>query len=96
MQVVADDSSGVNPIVYVSDRDPPYELTDIIDRDNNVCTDGVEELLRSLAKLLLYVDLLEDDANAQRMATKIPVLLDGLRSETSARLGTGRIKGTEF
>ena len=34
--------------------------------------------------------------NAQRMATKIPALLGALRSETSARLATGRIKGTEF
>jgi hypothetical protein len=30
------------------------------------------------------------------MATKIPVLLDGLRSETSARMATGRIRATEF
>jgi hypothetical protein len=46
--------------------------------------------------MLLYMDLLEDDQNAQRMATKIPALLGALRSETSARLATGMIRPTEF
>jgi hypothetical protein len=73
-----------------------YKLPDLADGDSNAWTDDAEELIRSHAKMLLYMDVLEDDPNAQRMATKIPVLLDGLRSETSARMATGRIKGTEF
>jgi hypothetical protein len=73
-----------------------YKLPDAADGDTNAWTDDAEELVRSHAKMLLYMDVLEDDQNAQRMATKIPVLLDGLRSETSARMATGRIKGTEF
>jgi hypothetical protein len=64
--------------------------------DSNAWTDDAEELVRAHAKMLLYMDVLEDDANAQRMATKIPVLLAGLRSETSARMATGVIRGTEF
>jgi hypothetical protein len=73
-----------------------YKLPDAADGDTNAWTDDAEELVRSHAKMLLYMDVLEDDQNAQRMATKIPVLLDGLRSETSNRMATGRIKGTEF
>jgi hypothetical protein len=73
-----------------------YKLPDLADGDSNAWTDDAEELIRSHAKMLLYMDVLEDDQNAQRMATKIPMLLDGLRSETSARMATGRIRGTEF
>lgn len=73
-----------------------YKLPDAADGDTNAWTDDAEELVRSHAKMLLYMDVLEDDANAQRMATKIPVLLDGLRSETSARMATGVIRATEF
>lgn len=64
--------------------------------DTNAWTDDAEELIRSHAKMLLYMDVLEDDANAQRMSAKIPVLLAGLRAETSSRMSTGRIRGTEF
>jgi hypothetical protein len=73
-----------------------YKLPDAADGDTNAWTDDAEELVRSHAKMLLYMDVLEDDQNAQRMGTKIPVLLDALRSATSARMATGRLKGTEF
>lgn len=63
---------------------------------SNAWTDDAEELVRTHAKMLLYMDVLEDDQNAQRMQAKIPGLLGALRSETSARLSTGRIRGTEF
>ena len=72
------------------------KLPDAADGDSNAWTDDAEELVRSHAKMLLYMDVLEDDQNAQRMAAKIPVLLDGLRSETSARMATGRIRGTDW
>ena len=73
-----------------------YKLTYPNPPDTNAWTDDAEELVRSHAKMLLYMDLLEDDANAQRMATKIPALLGALRSETSARMATGLIRPTEF
>jgi hypothetical protein len=73
-----------------------YKLPYPNDGDTNAWTDDAEELVRAHAKMLLYMDVLEDDQNAQRMAAKIPALLDGLRSETSARMATGRIKGTDF
>lgn len=73
-----------------------YKLPYPADSDTNAWTDDAEELIRSHAKMLLYMDLLEDDENAARMQTKIPLLLAGLRSETSARLATGRIRGTDF
>ncbi|WP_315831118.1 hypothetical protein [Bradyrhizobium prioriisuperbiae] len=66
------------------------------DGDTNAWTDDAEELIRSHAKLLLYLDLLEDDQGATRMQSKIPLLLNALRAETSARLSAGVIKGTEF
>jgi hypothetical protein len=73
-----------------------YRLPDPALTDTTPWTDDCEELIRTHAKMLLYMDVLEDDQNAQRMATKLPVLLDGLRSETSARMATGRLRGTEF
>jgi hypothetical protein len=73
-----------------------YKLSYPNPGDTNAWTDDAEELVRSHAKMLLYMDVLEDDENAQRMSTKIPVLLGALRSETSARLATGRIRPTEF
>src|SRR5882757_359245 len=48
-----------------------YRLPDLADGDSNAWTDDAEELVRSHAKMLLYMDVLEDDPNAQRMATKI-------------------------
>ncbi len=74
-----------------------YKLPDLAtDADTNAWTDDAEELVRSHAKMLLYMDVLEDDQNAQRMAAKVPALLAGLRSETASRMATGRIRGTDF
>lgn len=66
------------------------------DSETNAWTDDAEELIRTHAKQLLYLDPLEDDQGAARMGVKIPELLAGLRSETSARMGTGRIRPTQF
>jgi hypothetical protein len=82
--------------IYTMRLHAHYRLKDAADADTNAWTDDAEELIRSHAKMLLYMDVLEDDANAQRMGTKIPVLLAALRSETSSRLATGRISATEF
>jgi hypothetical protein len=71
-------------------------LPELDDGDTNAWTNDAEELIRSHAKMLLYMDLLEDDAGAARMQAKIPFLLGALRAETSARLSRGVIQGTEF
>jgi hypothetical protein len=73
-----------------------YRLPVIADNETNAWTDDAEELIRTHAKQLLYLDPLEDDQGAARMGVKIPELLAALRAETSARMGTGRIRPTEF
>lgn len=73
-----------------------YRLPTITDSETNAWTDDAEELIRTHAKQLLYIDPLEDDQGAARMGVKIPELLSGLRAETSARMGTGRIRPTQF
>jgi hypothetical protein len=73
-----------------------YKLPTIEDSETNAWTDDAEELIRTHAKQLLYIDPLEDDQGAARMGVKIPELLSGLRAETSSRMGTGRIRPTEF
>jgi hypothetical protein len=73
-----------------------YRLPALTDTDTNAWTDDAEELIRTHAKQLLYIDPLEDDESAARMGVKIPELLAGLRAETSARMGTGRIRPTQF
>jgi hypothetical protein len=88
--------SVINGLPYVMRLHCFYRLPYPNLGDTTPWTDDAEELIRSHAKMLLYMDVLEDDANAQRMATKIPALLAGLRSETSARLATGLIRPTEF
>lgn len=73
-----------------------YRLATLADGDENAWTDTAEELIRSHAKMLLFMDVLEDDEGAARMQTKIPLLIDALRSETSMRSATGTIQGTDF
>jgi hypothetical protein len=73
-----------------------YKLPTITDTETNAWTDDAEELIRTHAKQLLYLDPLEDDQAAARMGVKIPELLAVLRAETSARMGTGRIRPTQF
>lgn len=73
-----------------------YKLPLLTDDEANAWTDDAEELIRSHAKQLLYLDPLEDDSGAARMQVKLTALLDGLRAETSARMGTGRIRPTQF
>jgi hypothetical protein len=73
-----------------------YRLPDLADNGENAWTTDAEELIRTHAKQLLYIDPLEDDQAAARMQVKISALLDGLRAETSSRMGTGRIRPTQF
>jgi hypothetical protein len=74
-----------------------YKLPALVNpTDTNSWTTDAEELIRSHAKLLLYTDVLSDGDGASAMAAKIPVLLSALRSESSARMSSGVIQGTEF
>ncbi len=73
-----------------------YRLPYPDDGDTNAWTDDCEELIRSHAKMNLFLDVLEDNDNASRMQSKIPVLLSFIRSETTSRMSTGRICGTNF
>jgi hypothetical protein len=66
------------------------------DTDTNAWCNEAEQLIRTHAKLILYMDVLEDMDGAQRMQAKIQPLKDKLDYETSARTATGRIKGTDF
>lgn len=74
-----------------------YRLPGLIDdSDSNAWTTEAEELIRTHAKLMLFLDVLEDDTNVNRMQLKLPLLLDALKAETSARMSTGRIVPTSF
>lgn len=73
-----------------------YRLPALTDGATNAWTDAAEELIRSHAKMLLFMDLMGDDEGAARMQAKIPFLLDALRSESSMRSASGKIQGTDF
>ena len=74
-----------------------YRLDPLVqDADSNAWCNDAEQLIRAHAKLILYSNVLEDDAGAQRMQAQVPAYKDKLDSETSARSATGRIRGTNF
>lgn len=66
------------------------------DDDSNAWCNEAEKLIRAHAKLILYTNVLEDDAGSQRMQLQIPSIKTKLDYETSARTATGRIRGTNF
>jgi hypothetical protein len=72
-----------------------YRLSTLsADTDTNAWCNEAEMLIRTHAKLLLYMDVLEDNDGAGRMQAKIQALKDKLDYETSARFATGRIRST--
>ncbi|WP_315729038.1 hypothetical protein [Bradyrhizobium sp. SZCCHNS2015] len=74
-----------------------YRLPPLVNpTDANAWTNEAENLIRAQAKLILYMNVLEDADGAVRMQAQIPGLKAGLDYETSARSATGRIRGTEF
>ncbi|MDR3469831.1 MAG: hypothetical protein P4M07_28205 [Xanthobacteraceae bacterium] len=74
-----------------------YKLPALVNpTDSNAWVTDAEELIRCHAKLLLYTDVLDDEEGMQRMQAKIPLLVDALKYETSARRSSGQIQGTEF
>lgn len=64
------------------------------DTDGNAWTSEAEHLIRTHAKMLLYLDVLEDMDGATRMQAQLPGLLASLRNEASARSSTGVIQGS--
>lgn len=68
----------------------------VADTDSNAWCNEAEQLIRTHAKLLLYINVLEDDEGAARMQAQIQTYKDKLDYETSARTATGRIRATDF
>lgn len=64
------------------------------DADGNAWTTEAEHLIRTHAKMLLYLEVLEDIDGATRMQAQLPGLLASLRNESSARSSTGVIQGS--
>ena len=74
-----------------------YRLAALVQpTDTNAWCTNAEQLIRAHAKLLLYTNVLEDTDGAARMQGEIQAFKDKLDYETSARMATGRIRGTEF
>jgi hypothetical protein len=74
-----------------------YKLAPLVNpTDANSWTTDAEELIRSHAKLTLYLDVLGDTDSAQLMQAKIQPLKDALDYETSARIANGTLIGTDF
>ena len=66
------------------------------DADSNAWTNDAEQLIRAHAKMVLYMNVIEDEAGAARMQGEIPAYKQKLDYETSARMSTGKIKSTDF
>ncbi|WP_461314588.1 phage adaptor protein [Bradyrhizobium embrapense] len=66
------------------------------DTDSNAWTNDAEQLIRAHAKLLLYTNVIEDTDGMQRMQLQVPTYKGKLDYETSARMSTGKIRGTDF
>jgi hypothetical protein len=64
------------------------------DGDSNAWVTDAERLIRTHARMLLYLNVLEDIDGATRMQAQIPGLLADLRQETSARMSNGTIQGS--
>ncbi|MGJ4928149.1 hypothetical protein ACQR1I_16535 [Bradyrhizobium sp. HKCCYLS2038] len=84
-------------MAYVVRPHMHYRLSPLVNPDDsNPWTSEAENLIRAQAKLILYLNTIEDADGAQRMQAQIPGLKAGLDYETSARSATGRICATEF
>jgi hypothetical protein len=83
--------------VYTMRPHMHYKLTELsADADTNAWTNDAEQLIRCHAKLLLYSNLIEDADGVARMSAQIQAHKDRLDYKTSARMATGRIRGTCF
>lgn len=80
----------VRPIMH-------YRLSALVgDGDSNAWTNEAENLIRAHAKMILCANVVEDDAGASRMQAQIPFLKSRLDEETTSRMATGTIRGTDF
>ncbi|WP_426526813.1 hypothetical protein [Bradyrhizobium sp. McL0615] len=83
--------------VYTMRPHMHYALDPLVqDTDTNAWCNDAEQLIRCHAKLLLYTNLIGDTEGAQLMAGQIQSYKDRLDYKTSARAGTGRIRGTSW
>lgn len=64
--------------------------------DENAWTDDAEELIRCAAKRRLFMHVLLDDANTQRMVAAERDALIALRGETTRRGTSGRMRASTF
>lgn len=84
-------------MAYVVRPHMHYRFSPLVNpADSNGWTNEAENLIRAQAKLILFLNVLEDTDGVQRMQAQIPGLKAGLDYETSARSATGRIRPTEF
>lgn len=60
--------------------------------DSTPWCNEAERLIRAHAKMILFANVMEDDAGAQRMQQQIPALKAKLDEETTSRLATGMIR----
>lgn len=66
------------------------------DTDSTAWCNEAENLIRAHAKLILLTNVIEDDEGSARMQAQIPALKMRLDEETSARMASGTIIGTDF
>lgn len=66
------------------------------DTDSTAWCNEAENLIRAHAKLILLTNVVEDDEGSARMQAQIPALKMRLDEETSARMASGTILGTDF
>lgn len=66
------------------------------DNESNAWTTEAADLIRESAKMRIYLNVLRDGEGAATAQTQAQDALNGLRAETSSRMGTGVIQGTDF
>jgi hypothetical protein len=66
------------------------------DNQSNAWTTEAVDLTRESAKYRIYKNILRDAEGAALAADGVRSALETLRAETSARMGTGLIQGTDF
>lgn len=71
-------------------------FADLAAGSSNIWTTEAELLIREAAKARLYISPIRDAEGAQGCQLLAGQALDHLRAETSKRMGTGVIQGTDF
>lgn len=82
--------------VYTMRLHAHYKFADLEDADSNAWTTEASDLIREEAKKRVYLFPLRDQEGATFSQGLADQALMRLRAETSSRMGTGVIQGTEF